>query len=858
MADNRIELVAQLNVDASEQTIQSQLDGIGKNLSLKVNCNIDTSSVESLKKQLSSLKVAPIKIQTSSGGLVPEMQMAKDQAKELAKALDLKFPRGRTTELRAELQALIDDYRKFYELNDAVGKENSFNAILDFAQKYERELKIVNEELVAEQRLIKSIAQTKGQVVNVSSIYGDLVSLGGSQAYADKSLTTLFGGKNRWTAQIGYGNTEFDKIIGEINNRMNPELYKGLDFGRFESDAQSVHRLLNVLSADAADMSNAWYKAFGEDYYNSKIETTRDTLNSLLGIKNQVSSGGAVEIFDMNNLDLEEQKVKNISDTAKSTQLVDIFDMNELDVEEQKVKTISETAKDGSNRPVFDLTNLNEAGKAVEKVNAEAQKTQNNIVYPQIGFNSGGTSSDILKGAKEQINSFLQSQDRMEDKADRVKRAIEDTSGSLQRFYVQVERGDKSVETLTYALNEQGTAYEYLGKVVREADNSTDFRSKDINTQWDIQTEKVRGFAAQLQRAGLTSEEFKKGLESLQAKLSARGDNNAMHSFLDDFDLLKAKAAATTQEIQATNKAMREADAVTTLGNRIKSTASALEAWGNANRKAVTSTKQMSGETTTYAEKFAELTRRINEYKVKMQNGTLTPADISNFRHLTEEVNAYKKSADAAGLTTSRFFTNMNSQLHMVLQRWISLYAVIGYIRKMVEEVKSLDTAMINLKRVTDETEESYQKFLERANSNASALKTTTSSIVEQSYQWAKLGYSMDEALELANASTIYQRVGDVDQSQALSNLVTSLKAFKLEAKDTMGVVDRLDKLNNEFAVSASGLGQGLERSASAMAMTGNSLDQTLALLTGAGEITQNLENTGRKVAHKKLYRLKS
>jgi hypothetical protein len=60
-----------------------------------------------------------------------------------------------------------------------------------------------------------------------------------------------------------------------------------------------------------------------------------------------------------------------------------------------------------------------------------------------------------------------------------------------------------------------------------------------------------------------------------------------------------------------------------------------------------------------------------------------------------------------------------------------------------------------------------------------------------------------------------------------------------------MGVVDKLDKLNNNFAVSASGLGQGLERSASAMAMTGNSIDQTLALLTGAGEITQNLENTG-------------
>jgi TP901 family phage tail tape measure protein len=63
-----------------------------------------------------------------------------------------------------------------------------------------------------------------------------------------------------------------------------------------------------------------------------------------------------------------------------------------------------------------------------------------------------------------------------------------------------------------------------------------------------------------------------------------------------------------------------------------------------------------------------------------------------------------------------------------------------------------------------------------------------------------------------------------------------------------MDVVDKLDKLNNEYAVSAAGLGEGLERSASAMAMSGNTLEETLAMLTGAGEITQNLENTGNGI----------
>jgi TP901 family phage tail tape measure protein len=162
----------------------------------------------------------------------------------------------------------------------------------------------------------------------------------------------------------------------------------------------------------------------------------------------------------------------------------------------------------------------------------------------------------------------------------------------------------------------------------------------------------------------------------------------------------------------------------------------------------------------------------------------------------------------------------------------------------MIDNIKELDTAMINLQRVTHETGEGYERFLANASDRAKELKTTTSALIEQSYQWAKLGYDMEDSLKLSEASTIFSRVADVGQEQALKNLVTAMKAYGIEAEDVMSIVDKLDKLNNEYAVSAAGLGDGLERAASAMAMTGNSIDQTLAMLTGAGEITQNLENT--------------
>lgn len=554
----------------------------------------------------------------------------------------------------------------------------------------------------------------------------------------------------------------------------------------------------------------------------------------------------------------------------------------------------------------------------IDEINQAATQTTTNVerLYPNLTFTSGDSSSAILASAKEQLNSYFNAEG-IESTASRVKRAVEDASGSLNKFFVQVEREDGAVETLTYAHNQQANAYEYLGKITREADNSTDFRHVDISTQIELQTQKLEKFATDVGKSSEASGVLREDIANLRNELSQVGDTNAMKAFLDNFDIAKAKFQSLNSETKVVEASIKKLDQLlnntqfrnnannpavsqqradiealrteyegllrelsnandpqslqnintrlaelkpqfdavvqssTELNNSLKdSDASAkfaaklnqlknqVEIFANTNRKATESLRVMRDGETTFAQGFQNI-------RDALSSGNL---DATGLQRLKEQFQNFRGEADAAGLTVSRFFQSMQSQLRMVLQRWISLYAVIGYIRKMIDSVKELDNAMINLRRVTDETDGAYKNFLENANELARAMKTTTSSLVEQSYQWAKLGYSMQEALELAQSSTIFMKVADVNQDQALSNLVTILKAYNIESKNTIEIVDKLDKLNNRYAVSASGLGEGLERSASAMAMTGNSLDETLALLTGAGEIVQNLDNTGNAI----------
>lgn len=171
--------------------------------------------------------------------------------------------------------------------------------------------------------------------------------------------------------------------------------------------------------------------------------------------------------------------------------------------------------------------------------------------------------------------------------------------------------------------------------------------------------------------------------------------------------------------------------------------------------------------------------------------------------------------------------------------------ALVNQLKQMPKEVYKIDTAMTNLYKVTDETNNKYTQFLDSASNSAHNLGRTISSLIEQTANWAKLGFSLDEAEQLAKISSIYANIGDVDNATAVSNMITAMKAFNIEAADSITIIDKLHKLGNEYTTSVADLGDGLSRSASALATAGTDINKTLAMLTGGTEISQNASEFG-------------
>ncbi|MCM1219861.1 MAG: phage tail tape measure protein [Lachnospiraceae bacterium] len=176
-----------------------------------------------------------------------------------------------------------------------------------------------------------------------------------------------------------------------------------------------------------------------------------------------------------------------------------------------------------------------------------------------------------------------------------------------------------------------------------------------------------------------------------------------------------------------------------------------------------------------------------------------------------------------------------------------SLMMVIHGIGQMVENVRDLDAAMTELRKVTNETEASYRKFFNEASERAKRLGATFADTINATADFARLGYSLNEAADLADAALVYKNVGDgiSDIGDASSSVISTMKAFNIEASNAMSIVDKFNEVGNNFAISSAGVGDALLRSASSLAAANNTLDESIALVTAANNVIQDPDKVG-------------
>lgn len=365
-----------------------------------------------------------------------------------------------------------------------------------------------------------------------------------------------------------------------------------------------------------------------------------------------------------------------------------------------------------------------------------------------------------------------------------------------------------------------------------------------IKNDYSSQIAKLEG---NFRNLGFTAEEVKEktsnvasAFEALKIRVNQPFDESNYQEIISLNDALQKELAESNNEYTKLSASVK---GYVSVQQRL-SKANVIEAWNQKNSGA-------SQDVLKANEAYVASLRNLNSQMSKMQFNEIT----DGFKRTENSMRGIGK----LGISVKEQFAQATKSFTQLFSIGSIVATVINQLRKVPQAVYEIDTAMTNLYKVTDETESKYASFLNSASDSANKLGRSMSGLIEQTANWAKLGFSLDESSKLAKISSIYANVGEVDDSTAVSDIVTAMKAFNIEAENSITIVDSLNKLGNEFSTDAKSLGEGLRNSASSMAVAGNDINQTLAILTGGGEITQNISelSNGLRVISMRLRGMK-
>lgn len=94
----------------------------------------------------------------------------------------------------------------------------------------------------------------------------------------------------------------------------------------------------------------------------------------------------------------------------------------------------------------------------------------------------------------------------------------------------------------------------------------------------------------------------------------------------------------------------------------------------------------------------------------------------------------------------------------------------------------------------------------------------------------------------------MFQNVADESLSagDSASFIIAQMKAFGIEADNAIHIVDAVNAVSNNFAVSSGDLATNLGNMSAALAVGNNTFEQSLAMLTGITEVTRNASKGSR------------
>ena len=785
--------------------IKIDLGGNGGNNSLSLNIEgLDTSlkevatSIKAIKKTLGTL---------DDGG---EMKSLLSSVNQISTALD------KASSQFAELNAQLDALSK---------KSFNPNIIFDVGKK--------NNNMIGYGRAARKqvIPELEAQIKYLEDLFG------GQQAAMTK--LTRQGKKVGFDVFADFNDFNSDSAIKKMEamEKYINSLKKLATIDNVNLDGfNEIHKDASTLINDITGIENAVDKAsdvpeklknlFGSSVDGEGLSKQLDSIVTDLG---EIKT--AIQGLSQNNaIDGLTQSFNKLSET-----------LNKLIDDATGVQNILSSVGNGANTGISNQArNAQETAQAFKEVAQEAKKISN------INIDISDGNIDEIKNALRNLNvddSDIEEATKELNELNMVAQNVSATFKDGQIAKVDIKGVETTVDGLKRAVTATTTFGDEGAKTSIKFAQSFDKIAAEVQQIQDkLNDTGAKGFAQEMQVAKDRAQQFKDSSEDL-AECLKRLDT-AMEA-VKNASVYDADDISGAQRLVEANQQYETA--LKNVNSQLKSLEYAQKQ--SINLKALEAAKDDSlSRLDGLFERGSQAAKKYATRVEELRNEINKCGNTKDIGIVNKRIAALGREIDNAKVKTQTFAQSLRDQWEQY-KSYLSVASLISYgtqaLRSMFEQVKLIDSAMTELKKVTDETAESYEKFLTNAASRAKEIGTTIDGLVSSTADFARLGYGFEDAQGLAEVANIYAVVGDEIEGveDATESLISTMAAFKGEMNGmsntdfAMSIVDKFNEIGNNFAISSGGIGEALERSASSLMAANNTIDESIALITAANTV---------------------
>lgn len=468
------------------------------------------------------------------------------------------------------------------------------------------------------------------------------------------------------------------------------------------------------------------------------------------------------------------------------------------------------------------LSSIQNIDKSLSELSQNILNVNKNI------SNMGGNTSGAVKQVENISNAYQNAAKEAEKLADAQSKIGQKTNIS-----------SASTESVTNSIKEENNVLEQNTQKIKE---NTQAKEQNANVNLNKYDKRLDSYNGKVDKYQATIDRFNDGgwtsktyLENVQAV------KNAVHEYETLLNELEGKDASlvTSDDINRLDKYEKKIkDTIATVTNM-----SAAEKGYNfvSGQKELDKIHKLLAENSKMS---SEAKAKIKAYYAEIESGN---PSMSLDKIHGEILKIYNAEVEAGRAGRTLFDTLKNSGFHQIAAQMagmVGVYDVINLGKEGFNVVRELNTALTEMRKVSNETVQSLKDYQATTFDTADAVGTTAKQIQNSTADWMRLGESMNQAAESAKDANVLLNVSEFEGiDEATESLVSMSQAYK--DLDKMDIIDVLNNIGNNYSISTDGLATALKDSASALVTANNDLNEAVSLTTAGNAITQDPSKVG-------------